>query len=596
MTATGGFASEFVDEVRRTAGIVPIISDHVHLKKAGKGWKGLCPFHREKTPSFTVDEEKGLYYCFGCGTGGDAFRFLMQMEGVTFPQAVRQLAERFGLRIPERKEAEDPERDMLLRAQAEAMAFYRTVLWGREGEGARRYMAARGISDETARRFELGFAPARWDGLLKGISRGFRPEELERAGLALRRQDGKGHYDRFRGRLIFPILDSGGRPVGFGGRIFEAGGSTAGARGDREEPKYLNSPETPIYRKGTLLYALPAARRGIREEGAAILVEGYMDAIALHQHGFTSAVAVLGTAFTTDQARLLGRFCRRVFVNFDADEAGARAGGRSLDLLLEEGLEIRVVRLAAGDDPDSLLRRDGAEAYRIALQRSRNYLDDLIEEAASKADLSNPTGKVDVLNQVLPFLARVEDRVVRSEYASRLGERLSIADAVILDALKKVLFAGKSSIALPAGAKTADGPAPDERILVRALLDLPELRRELLDGIVAGMVSPESAVVLRALEGIDGRVDLAVLSARISDDRARVLLARLAAEGEPADAGAAREVHRRMTKKIQERRKAELTKRMEAAQRVGDLPTLERLQQEKMALLRGTGGKGPGHP
>ncbi|MGH9749606.1 MAG: DNA primase, partial [Candidatus Polarisedimenticolia bacterium] len=344
-----------VEAVRSAADLRDIVSDYLPLKKSGGArYRALCPFHQEKTPSFHVDADKQLFYCFGCGAGGDVFKFLMLYEKVDFPEALRTLAGRYGIALPAAGEREDGERQRALAANRKALAWFRDMLQRPGGERARNYLAGRGIQRETIDRFLIGYAADGWSGL-KGqlAAAGIGEAQAVAAGLLARKEESGRTYDRFRDRVIFPILNLAGDPIGFGGRILGEG-----------EPKYLNSPETPAFSKGDNLYAVGLAKEAIRREGYAVLVEGYMDVIALHQAGVAHVVATLGTGFTTGHVRLLKRFTDRVAVNFDPDAAGAAATRRSLEVLLEHGFEVQVVTLPAGKDPDLFVRERGTEAYR----------------------------------------------------------------------------------------------------------------------------------------------------------------------------------------------------------------------------------------
>ncbi|HEY7205217.1 MAG TPA: DNA primase, partial [Methylomirabilota bacterium] len=317
----GGFSQQHLDEIRARIDIVEIVGQFVKLKRAGENWKGLCPFHTEKTPSFTVNPKRNIYHCFGCGAGGDAFSFLMRQDRVAFPEAVRALADRAGVALPDaggRAPEAESKLEGLRRVMALAAEFYTHSLWERGGEKARAYLEQRGVDAEVARRFGLGFAPEGWNALLTVMARqGIGEDALVQAGLALPRQNGPGFYDRFRGRLLFPIRDVQGRVVAFGGRALSG-----------EEPKYLNSPETALYVKGQMLYALDVAKTAIRERSRAIIVEGYLDCLMAHQHGFDETVAALGTAFTAAQLGLLRRYADEVLALFDADAAGQKASSR----------------------------------------------------------------------------------------------------------------------------------------------------------------------------------------------------------------------------------------------------------------------------
>src|SRR2546427_4678522 len=368
-----GYSPTLLDEIRTGVDIVELVGRFVNLRKAGVNYKGLCPFHAEKTPSFTMIPKKVIFYCFGCGVGGDAFAFLMRQDRVSFPEAVRALAKTTGVTLPEERERDgaDSGREELHRAMDLAAHFFAEGLWKPSSERPREYLAKRGIDPEVARRFGLGLSPEGWDGLLT-FMRGqhMATETLESTGLVVRREGGTGVYDRFRGRLMFPIRDLQGRVVAFGGRAF----------GD-EQPKYLNSPETPLYIKGNLLYAADLARPAIQAKNRALLVEGYVDCLMAHQHGFTETVAALGTAFTPAQLGLLKRYCDEAVLFFDADAAGRKAAERAEELLEPTGssmawavnrtgaiessaaLRLRVALLPGGHDPDTFLRERGAAAF-----------------------------------------------------------------------------------------------------------------------------------------------------------------------------------------------------------------------------------------
>ena len=322
----GGYSQQLLDEIRSRADILEIVGQVVKLKRTGENWKGLCPFHSEKTPSFTVNPKRNIYHCFGCGAGGDAFSFLMRQERVAFPEAVRTLADRAGVALPDagqRAPEVDGKLEALRRAMALAAEFYTRSLWEPGGEKARAYLEQRGVDPEVAKRFGLGYAPESWNALLGVMARqGIGEDVLVQAGLILARQNGPGFYDRFRGRLLFPIRDVQGRVVAFGGRALSG-----------EEPKYLNSPETPLYVKGQILYALDVARIAMRERSRAIIVEGYLDCLMAHQHGFGETVAALGTAFTPAQLGLLRRYADEVVALFDADAAGQKASSRLEEMM-----------------------------------------------------------------------------------------------------------------------------------------------------------------------------------------------------------------------------------------------------------------------
>jgi DNA primase len=400
-----GFPEGFVEEVRQVADIVRVVSEQVTLKKAGSSWKGLCPFHQEKTPSFNVRQEPAVFHCFGCGEGGDVFKFLMLREKMSFPEAVETLARRFGLAVPERGFEPGPDRrereEMLALMEAAAAHFERT-LWTAPGQKAREYLLGRGFQKETLERIRAGAARDSWDDLLGALRGRFAPAALERAGLVLARQGREGHYDRFRNRAVFPILSEAGKVVAFGARSL-----------DGSDPKYLNSPETPVYHKGRVLYGLGWAREAIRREGRAVLMEGYLDVARALEAGVEEAVATCGTALTGAHARLLRRFTDTVCVSFDQDEAGQRAAGKSLEALLEEGLRVRVVGLPEKDDPDSFLKAEGGDAYRRRLEEAPEAVEWLMRRAEREHDVGAPAGKAGFLTALMPALVRIQNAVER---------------------------------------------------------------------------------------------------------------------------------------------------------------------------------------
>ncbi len=491
-----GYSPALLDDIRASSDLVDLVGRFVNLRKAGANWKGLCPFHSEKTPSFMVNPKKGIFHCFGCGVGGDAFGFIMRMDRLTFPEAVRALAKTAGVVLPdERGPRQDSGREELYRIMELAAQYYADALWRPGGERARQYLERRGIDAEVARRFRLGYAPEAWDSLLGFLRAEQVPAEaLESAGLAVRRESGSGHYDRFRARLIFAIRDAQGRVVAFGGRAF----------GD-EMPKYLNSPETPIYTKGNLLYAVDLARNSIRERNRALLVEGYVDCLMAHQHGFTETVAALGTAFTPAQLGVLRRTCEEVVTFFDADAAGQKAAERAAELLepSESGLawgvtragaleggsafRLKVALLPAGYDPDSFLREQGAGAFRERIDAARSLLAYALERAmADPEGGSGPRARANAFARVALMLAKVADAEEAVALSREAGVKLGVDPAQLWIEAQKLQTALRRPTGAPAGASTsaAGGPAQD-RMLVRLLLQHLSARADLLPMIEA---------------------------------------------------------------------------------------------------------------
>jgi DNA primase len=433
---SGYIEEHIIERVREQADVVQTISDYVLLKKAGSNYKGLCPFHSEKTPSFVVNPEKQIYHCFGCGEGGNVFSFIMKWENLSFPEAVKHLAERHGIKISfNRKSRAEHEKTKAIEqlyyiTLAAAKYYHRLLTELPQGQPARQYLKSRGVSDKTISKFLLGYAPFAWDQLVRQLqSQGFSLEEVARTGLIKARETGKGYYDTFRSRLIFPIQNVRGKFVAFGGRTLN--------EDDPQVPKYINSPESPVYEKGANLYGLNLAYEQIRKQKDAILVEGYMDLITAHQAGVGNVVATLGTAITRRQAKLLKRFSPQVTLVFDADAAGRAAAEKGHGVFLEEGLKVKAATLPQGSDPDSFIKQRGAEAFTREIDGAPPLMEFIINSAVKEHDLSSVEGRVDCVNRVLPFLTSIENNVERSEYIRLLSERVSIPEGDIRAELRR---------------------------------------------------------------------------------------------------------------------------------------------------------------
>ncbi|WP_022836641.1 DNA primase [Salisaeta longa] len=477
---------ETLDEVRHAADIVEVVSDYVRLKKSGSRYKGLCPFHNEKTPSFSVDPQNNLYYCFGCQRGGDVFRFVQEIEGVGFMESVRLLADRFGIPLPD--DTRNPEaanrKEACYRAlRFAARHFYKQLTQTAVGEPALAYLKDRGFTPKTIKRFGLGYAPDRWDGLLEAAAEAsIAPDVLEDAGLVLPRKRGDGHYDRYRGRVIFPIFSHIGKVVGFAGRVLDR---------DSDQPKYINSPETDVYHKSKVLYGLRQAKRAIRDVGEVLVVEGYTDVIALHQAGVQHAVATCGTALMAQQISILDRFAQRVLLLYDADAAGARAAERGLDLILDEGLGAYVVQLPDGEDPDSYVRAEGADAFRAYVAAERQDLPAfLYDRAEREGRLDTPEDRVDVQRAIMTSIAKIDDENLRREYVQRASDVLAVPDAGLFRMMEnareeqhstKQRRAAREQSSGPGGTSSRERPdappaedrtmRPEEHILLRVMLE-----------------------------------------------------------------------------------------------------------------------------
>ena len=425
------YPQQFIEDLKHHADIVAVIQDYVTLKKMGTTFKGLCPFHGEKTPSFNVDRDKGFFHCFGCGVGGDVFKFLELHDKVGFGDAVKLVAQKFGVTLPEPEQTDEQrasavERENLLKVHEAAAAWFAEQLTSNAGARIRRQLTDRAISDSTRQTLGLGYATR--DGLKAALlKQGFSQAVLLRAGLVVQKEDGV--IDRFRNRLMVPICRESGSVIAFGGRAVD----------DGQGPKYLNSPETPIYSKGRTLYGLNLSKAAIRQAGFAVLVEGYFDFAQVFQAGFQGVVASCGTALTPQQAQQLGRFTGKVVLSYDPDTAGQTAAAKSCEMLVGEGLTVSVATLAPGEDPDVYIRRHGPQGYRQRLAQSQPYLEYLLDRAAARHDLNGDEGRVRFLAELIPVAARIPDAATRDRFADRLAHRSFVAGDVVRAEIRKAL-------------------------------------------------------------------------------------------------------------------------------------------------------------
>jgi DNA primase len=429
----------FIDDLRGRADIVAVIQDYVPLKKAGSKWKGLCPFHGEKTPSFNVDADKGFFFCFGCQAGGDVFKFVEMQEKVGFQDAVRLIARKFGMTVPDASGSDDAdgvERETLLKIHEDVVARFREQLASSAGARARQQLTSRGISQATCEKLGLGYALPSRDSLRAWlVKKGYDPRVLLKSGLVLQRDDGQ-VVDRFRGRLMIPICRDSGSVVAFGGRAMEAD----------QQPKYLNSSETPIYSKGRTLYGLNLTKSDIRRVGYAVLVEGYFDFAQALQAGVLPIVASCGTALTTQQAHLLRRFGSKVILSYDPDAAGQGAAERSSRLLVQEGFLVNVALLPPGDDPDGFIRKRGATPYMDLLRTSRPYVEYLIDRAATGKDFGSDEIRREFLNQMLPVAAEIPDAAARDQFADRLAHKARITEDVVRAEIRRAAVERRTTV------------------------------------------------------------------------------------------------------------------------------------------------------
>ncbi|HEX7696488.1 MAG TPA: DNA primase [Candidatus Acidoferrum sp.] len=470
-------AGSFAEKVKQQADIVRVVGEYVRLKKTGKDFSGLCPFHQEKTPSFTVSPIKQIFYCFGCGKGGDVYNFVMDMEKCEFPEAVKMVAEKCGIAIPRQKQRspeerkENQQRSVLVEMHREAQTFFVKQLQGTaEGKLARAYLEDRGLDKATIERFGIGYAPSGGDALLRHLKPKCNDKLLVDSGLVSRDQSAGRLFDRFRRRITFPISNESGKIVAFGAR----------ALGD-DMPKYLNSPETPIYSKSNVLYHMDRAKEALRRQDFAILVEGYMDAIAVARAGISNVVASCGTSLAQPQIKLLGRFTRRVIVNYDPDVAGQSATERSLALLLEQDFEVRVLALPpVGNkkaDPDLFIRERGKDEYLKLLKEAPPYVDYLIARAR-QMDLTTGEGKQRALNFLLPYIQKMPNGILRSEWATRIAQQLRIDEPLLRSALSKAAKERRREITTRPEL-IGRAAKPVERRLIRMLAEAQGFRQEL---------------------------------------------------------------------------------------------------------------------
>ena len=439
------FPQRFIDDLKSQADIVTVIQDYVSLKKAGTKYKGLCPFHGEKTPSFTVDRDKGFFHCFGCQVGGDVIKFIELHDKVGFTDAVKQLAQRFGMPLPELEQTDEQragsaERETLLKIHESAATWFQQQLAAPAGTRIRKLIADRGLTPETSQTLGLGFAPPGRDALTQALRKqGYSQALLVRAGLTFQREDGS-LVDRFRNRLMIPICRDTGSVIAFGGRALDAD----------QQPKYLNSPETPIYTKSRTLYGLNLSKSGIRQGGFAVLVEGYFDFAQVYQSGYQCVVASCGTALTPQQAQQLRRFTTRVVLSFDPDAAGQGATAKSCEMLVEEGFEVNVALLPAGQDPDTFVQRHGRQGYADRLRNSQPYLEFLLDRAATGHNLNTDEGRVKFLGEMLPVAGRIPDAAMRDRFADRLAFKARVTDDVVRAEIRKA--AVQRQVTVPARA------------------------------------------------------------------------------------------------------------------------------------------------
>jgi DNA primase len=519
------YPQTFLDDLKRQADIVRVVQDYVQLKKKGANWMACCPFHKEKTPSFSVSPAKEIFYCFGCHKGGSVFNFVMEMERVSFPEAIKLVAEKSGVPLPKliddsRFEAKRHEADDVIRLNKWALEFWEQQLESSaEARIARDYLQQREITDETRKTFRLGYAPDSWDALSIYLrQKGGTQEQIDRSGLVAKKEETGRTYDRFRGRLIFPVMDIQGKPIAFGGRTLKD-----------EDAKYINSPETAAYVKGRNLFGLNLTRDEIRRNGFAILVEGFLDLIVPYQFGIRNVVASLGTALTPEQAKLVSRFARKVVVNYDGDNAGVQAAKKAIEILLAEDLEVKILVLPDNSDPDEFIRKAGVSEYQRQRGLAQPHIQFVIDQAIRDRKLSNPADKEAAIDEVLPYIRAVQSSIQKRDYFDNAMDSLRISDA----GLKRELWhsirtggGGASRLAQPIAKRPVKPTVAEERLLELLLADA-ELRRTVLPKLEPGDYDDLStAPIFRAL--VEGEregtvIDFEFLSQKTEGDPAAAL-------------------------------------------------------------------------
>ncbi len=599
---------DFAYTLKQQADIVRIVGDYVKLKKAGaQNFSGLCPFHNEKTPSFSVHQTRQFYHCFGCGVSGDVFSFVQKIENITFPEAVRLVAQKLGVPMPKQHfdspaEAREAKlRGALIELHEKACAFFEEQLRRPEAAGAREYLKNRGLTEEAIKTFRIGYAPDSGF-LLRDRLKGQYDEELLKAsGMFSWKQAEEPKtndqrpttlYSKFRHRVMFPIANESGKIIAFTGRTL--------AIDEKSGPKYLNSPETAIYSKGRVLYNLDRAKEAIRRLDSVILVEGQMDCISVFMAGQHNVIASSGTAFTEAQVRLLGRYTKRIIVNFDPDAAGAAAAERSLAMLVAEDFSIKVATLEPGFDPDLFVRKQGREAYVKVLQRAPKYFDYLIERALRQVPPHSPEAKVKAVNFLLPHIQRVPNRIVRDELANDVAQKLGIDSALLRQDLKHAAAARAASVKAPVDAPVTKA----ERIIIRALASssamsnetpqsdrsgedgLPDLWRQAeftlsSEGLHHGLPTES---LIQALLGAEPGADAMTLE--LSDPDRRLLAATLMEESQELTMELLEEALTALRRRRLERQQQEVQHQIMQAKQENDAAALTRLVQEKLRIDR----------
>lgn len=578
------FTPSFLDELKSRADIVSVVSEHVVLRKVGRSHKGLCPFHKEKSPSFTVRADPPVFHCFGCGAGGDVVEFIKLKEGLSFKDTIESLARRFGVPIPDSREdsPEDRQRVEIEPVLEAAAAQFEQFFWSDAGKRAREYLQGRKFSDKTLRFIRAGAARDAWEDMVRALKVQFRDELIEMAGLAIRGQ--RGLYDRFRNRAIFPILSDRGRVVAFGARALDPA----------DEPKYLNSPEGPAYQKSRTLYGLSWAKEEIRKTGRAVVMEGYLDVARSIEAGMVSAVAPCGTALTSQQARLLKRLAPRAVLCFDGDDAGVKATKRSIEIFQEEKMDVRVVALESGHDPDTFIRERGREPFLARIDAAEPAMEWLAKLAARENDIESPAGKAAYMNALLPALGRIESGVERAAWVPRIAQIGKIDPIAASEELARSLGSRQAvrPQAFTPAVRTASPQAKQELtrsevwLVALALKNLPDVADAFAELEGLDLSSLRAGPILSALlrfSAVGGEATLGTLQDALPDDEDRRVLREIAVQDLEVEAGSARPCAMSLRKLLLERRLVDIQK---ALVRGGPGQDIDTILEEKTRISR----------
>lgn len=587
-----------IDDIRERADIVQIVSEYVPLKKSGRNHIGLCPFHAEKTPSFTVNDEKQIFYCFGCSTGGNVFTFLMKQENLSFPEAVRTIAKRLGIDIPmdNKSSGESNQRELMFLANHVAMDFYhQNLLTSPAAENARTYLKKRGLKPEIIKNFKIGYAPAERDSLVKFLlNKGISLELSEKAGLLSKRD--KDFYDRFRNRAMFPIMDVRNRVVGFGGRAL-----------GNEEPKYLNSPTSPLFKKGEVVYGMYQAKNAASKEGFVLVVEGYFDLIMLHQYGFSNTVATLGTALTVDHLRKLKGYTKEIYTLFDSDAAGKAAAMKSLPMFLEEDVHARVVLIPPGLDPDDLLQKEGAVQMTQYIQKAKPIMDFFLNSLKSKLNTETSNGKVSFLEESAPYIANIKNPAERNIYIEKISNVLHIGPDVVLSTIKAAKNTSFSkSMGEELKGKQRNTPTANEIIakkdsarteetILKILLAYPYLYNDSVNSAVemfnTDFLKEAGRMVIGVLQQKSSKIEIASLVDAAHDDKVKTWLLKHSVEDDGAIKEEPKKILEDCCRKVltESRFKKEtslLLKKLAEAEKRGDINSFKALSESYLSKKR----------